>query len=183
MNKPIIRVFAVLLVLFGLLAYFTTRWTVIDRAALAESLEEAVEARRDDRFVSASIHVSDGSGSYAQATSHGFADYYDFVQYDEDGPVKVEGYYTDYVGEKAVEYAGELAGGGAPFFMWVSHFAPHPARERATCESEVCGVAPPRPSPRASLRRSGPPCSHYALQPLCLAAVTSWSPWRVARRF
>jgi len=37
MNKPIIRVFAVLLVLFGLLAYFTTRWTVIDRAQLQDN--------------------------------------------------------------------------------------------------------------------------------------------------
>ncbi len=49
-------------------------WTAEDRANLAEKLETAVDATRDDRFVSASIHVSDGSGSHAQATSHGFAE-------------------------------------------------------------------------------------------------------------
>ncbi len=85
--------------------------------------------------------------SVFNATSHGFADYYDFVQYDEDGPVRVDGYYTDYVGEKAVEYAAELGAGDDPFFMWVSHFAPHPARERETCERATCGLVPPRPSP------------------------------------
>ncbi|ANH37517.1 Choline-sulfatase [Nocardioides dokdonensis FR1436] len=91
------------------------------------------------------------------ATSHGFADYYDFVQYDEDGPVQVEGYYTDYVGEKAVEYVDRLAGSDDPFFLWVSHFAPHPARERDTCKSETCGLVPPRPSPaqREEQRRTG----------------------------
>ncbi len=91
------------------------------------------------------------------ATSHGFADYYDFVQYDEDGPVQVEGYYTDYVGEKAVEYVDRLAESDDPFFMWVSHFAPHPARERDTCKSETCGLVPPRPSPaqREEQRRTG----------------------------
>ncbi|GHJ60583.1 sulfatase [Nocardioides sp. OK12] len=86
--------------------------------------------------------------SIFNATSHGFADYYDFVQYDEDEAVQVDGYYTDYIGEKAVEYAADLADGDDPFFMWVSHFAPHPARQRSTCKSETCGTEPPLPSPQ-----------------------------------
>ena len=53
MNKPIIRVFAVLLVLFGLLAYFTTRWTVIDRAALQDNPQNKRELLAQQRIASA----------------------------------------------------------------------------------------------------------------------------------
>ncbi len=31
------------------------------------------------------------------ATSHGYADYYDFIQFEQDRKVEVEGYYTDYL--------------------------------------------------------------------------------------
>jgi PmbA protein len=50
------------------------RFTPADRAARVAALEDAVLARRDDRFVSATAHISDGSGHYAQVTSHGFSD-------------------------------------------------------------------------------------------------------------
>jgi N-acetylglucosamine-6-sulfatase len=83
------------------------------------------------------------------ATSHGFADYYDFKQFDGDEVVDVEGYYTDYIGEKAVEYVDELSQDDEPFFMWVSHFAPHPSRRRDTCDKDTCGLEPPRSSPSA----------------------------------
>ena len=49
-------------------------WSAEDRGALAEALERAVLARRGDDFVSATVSVTDGSGSTAQVTSHGFSD-------------------------------------------------------------------------------------------------------------
>jgi len=38
-NGPIIRVFGVVLVLFAVLMYFTTRWTVIERDALQDRVQ------------------------------------------------------------------------------------------------------------------------------------------------
>ena len=61
MNKPIIRVFAVLLVLFGLLAYFTTRWTVIDRAALQENPQNKRELLAQQRIARGTIAADDGT--------------------------------------------------------------------------------------------------------------------------
>lgn len=49
-------------------------WTADNRAALAEKLEEALLAQKGDNFVSGSVHVADGSGKYAQVTSHGFSE-------------------------------------------------------------------------------------------------------------
>jgi len=61
MNKPIIRVFAVLLVLFGLLAYFTTRWTVIDRAALQDNPQNKRELLAQQRIARGSILAASGT--------------------------------------------------------------------------------------------------------------------------
>lgn len=61
MNKPIIRVFALLLVLFGLLAYFTTRWTVIDRAALQDNPQNKRELLAQQRVARGSIEAATGT--------------------------------------------------------------------------------------------------------------------------
>lgn len=53
-------------------SWFTT--TSADRARWCEELEEATLALRDDRFVSAEAHTSDGESTSAVVTSHGFAD-------------------------------------------------------------------------------------------------------------
>jgi len=91
------------------------------------------------------------------ATSHGYADYYKFVQYDNGELTRVPGYYTDYLSEKAVEYAHQLSSYDAPFFMWVSHFGPHPAKGREGCHDESCKNGPPKMSPgyRAMTRLTG----------------------------
>lgn len=91
------------------------------------------------------------------ATSHGYADYYKFVQYDNGTVERVPGYYTDYLSQKAVEYAHQLSGYDAPFFMWVSHFAPHPSKGREGCDDPSCKNGPPKMSPgyRALSRLAG----------------------------
>jgi len=90
------------------------------------------------------------------ATSFGFSDYYDFVQLDEGEKTVVEGYYTDYVAEKSVEYVDRLAAEDKPFFMWVSHFAPHPSKIR-NCSGAECGKTKPLMSPsyRAQTKETG----------------------------
>lgn len=91
------------------------------------------------------------------ATSHGYADYYKFVQYDNGELARIPGYYTDYLSEKAVEYAHQLSSYDAPFFMWVSHFGPHPAKGREGCHDSSCKNGPPKMSPgyRAMTRLTG----------------------------
>ncbi len=91
------------------------------------------------------------------ATSHGYSDYYDFVQFDNGESVQVPGYYTDYLSEKAVEYAHRLSGYDAPFFMWVSHFGPHPSKGREGCHDPSCRIGPPKLSPgyRSMARLTG----------------------------
>ena len=37
MNPPVLRLFGLFVVLFGVLVVFTTRWTVIEAAALREN--------------------------------------------------------------------------------------------------------------------------------------------------
>ncbi|MCB9682811.1 MAG: TldD/PmbA family protein [Alphaproteobacteria bacterium] len=59
------------------LDHFDPAWkafTPADRATLAQQLEDAVLARRDDDFISATVSASDGWGRHVQVTSHGFAD-------------------------------------------------------------------------------------------------------------
>ncbi len=53
-------------------AWFT--FTADERGAWAEALEAATLALADQRLISAEAHVSDGQGSAAVVTSHGFAD-------------------------------------------------------------------------------------------------------------
>lgn len=91
------------------------------------------------------------------ATSHGYADYYKFVQYDNGSVERVDGYYTDYLAQKAVDYVSQLSSYDAPFFMWVSHFAPHPAKGREGCDDPSCKNTPPKMSPgyRALSRLAG----------------------------
>ncbi|MSX02258.1 MAG: hypothetical protein F2813_03750 [Actinobacteria bacterium] len=61
MNKPIIRVFAVLLVLFGLLAYFTTRWTVVDRAQLQDNPQNKRQLLAQQKIARGSISAASGT--------------------------------------------------------------------------------------------------------------------------
>ena len=91
------------------------------------------------------------------ATSHGYADYYKFVQYDNGSVARIPGYYTDYLSEKSVQYAHQLSSYDAPFFMWVSHFGPHPAKGREGCHDASCKEGPPKMSPgyRAMTRLTG----------------------------
>ncbi len=60
MNKPIIRVFAVLLLLFGLLAYFTTRWTVLDRTDLQANPQNKRELLAQQKIERGSINAENG---------------------------------------------------------------------------------------------------------------------------
>jgi N-acetylglucosamine-6-sulfatase len=67
----------------------------------------------------------------------GYADYYNFGQYNDGDPTYVrDTYYTDYVAERSADYARRLAAEDAPFFMWVSHFGPHSA-QRFDCKDET----------------------------------------------
>jgi peptidoglycan glycosyltransferase len=61
MNKPIIRVFALLLVLFGLLGYFTTRWTVIDRAQLQDNPQNKRQLLAQQKIERGSIIAAPGT--------------------------------------------------------------------------------------------------------------------------
>lgn len=89
------------------------------------------------------------------ASSHGFSDYVDFHQYDNGRRVRVPGYYTDYVSQRTVDYAHELSRADAPFFLWVSHFAPHAARKTPDClAGETCTLRPPLLSPAQNLQRA-----------------------------
>jgi arylsulfatase A-like enzyme len=90
----------------------------------------------------------DPGWTHFNATSHGHADYVRFKQWNEDGIEDVKGHYTDYLAREAVDDVRTLSGYDAPFFLWVSHFAPHPARRRDTCGQSTCGKEPPRLSPR-----------------------------------
>lgn len=90
-------------------------------------------------------------------TSGGYSDYYDFGQYNDGKPIEVPGYYTDYLNQTAVEYAKKLSDYQAPFFMWVSHFAPH-STQGGGCDKGggKCKTAP-KLSPRyeAAYRSTG----------------------------
>lgn len=61
--------------------------TADDRADWCERLERAVLARKDDRFISASVDFSDGGGKHTQVTSHGFADVTDGAWFSFGGSV------------------------------------------------------------------------------------------------
>ena len=88
------------------------------------------------------------------ATTHGYADYYDFTQLTNGagttGPQgqmeDIEGYYTDYLNRAGVDYLHQLSGYDAPFFAWFSHFAPHSVRKPG--ERGEDGHHPPALSPK-----------------------------------
>ena len=61
MNGPILRVFGVVLLLFGVLIYFTTRWTVIERDALRDNPRNKRALLDQQRVARGSIIAADGS--------------------------------------------------------------------------------------------------------------------------
>ncbi len=61
MNAPIVRVFAVLLVLFGVLVYFTTRWTLIERDELADNPQNKRALIAQQRIARGAIAAADGT--------------------------------------------------------------------------------------------------------------------------
>ncbi len=61
MNKPIIRVFGVVLVLFALLVAFTSRWTVVDRTELQDNPQNKRALLAQEKIARGSIVAADGS--------------------------------------------------------------------------------------------------------------------------
>lgn len=72
--------------------------------------------------------------------------YYKYSMYNSGSPVTPGEYLPDYVTERGSDYLHELADGSAPFFLWVSHFAPH-----GYCEPNA-GVQCNHPRPQVALR-------------------------------
>lgn len=60
MNKPIIRVFGVTLVLFGLLAFFTFRWTVLEQNELEDNPQNKRALLAQQKIKRGSIYGGDG---------------------------------------------------------------------------------------------------------------------------
>ncbi|MBF4161170.1 sulfatase family protein [Nocardioides acrostichi] len=89
------------------------------------------------------------------ASTHGFSNYYDFTQFEQDHVEHVKGYYTDYVADKTVEYLHDLHESDKPFFMWVSHFAPHAKAGGPGCHDSACRHGPPPMSPSYRLQAKG----------------------------
>ncbi|CAB4914216.1 unannotated protein [freshwater metagenome] len=61
MNRPIIRVFGVVLVLFGLLVFFTTKWTVLSRDELRDNPLNKRALIAQQRIARGSIAAADGT--------------------------------------------------------------------------------------------------------------------------
>ena len=61
MNGPIIRVFGVTLVLFGLLAFFTLRWTVLERNELEDNPQNKRALLAQQKIKRGSIFAGDGT--------------------------------------------------------------------------------------------------------------------------
>ena len=61
MNAPLVRTFGVLVVLFAVLAYFTARWTVIDRASLQDNPKNARTLLAQQKIARGAIYAADGS--------------------------------------------------------------------------------------------------------------------------
>lgn len=61
MNAPIVRIFGVVLALFGVLAFFTTRWTVIERDSLQDNPRNKRALLQQQRVARGTIIAADGS--------------------------------------------------------------------------------------------------------------------------
>ena len=61
MNGPIIRVFGVTLVLFALLAFFTLRWTVLERNELEDNPQNKRALLAQQKIKRGSIYAADGT--------------------------------------------------------------------------------------------------------------------------
>ena len=61
MNGPIIRVFGVVLALFGVLVFFTTRWTVIERDDLRDNPRNKRALLEQERIARGAIIAACGS--------------------------------------------------------------------------------------------------------------------------
>ncbi len=61
MNGPIVRVFGVVLVLFALLAFFTARWTIIDRSKLQDNPQNKRALLAQEKIARGAIFAGDGT--------------------------------------------------------------------------------------------------------------------------
>ena len=111
MNQPIARLFALVLVMFGLLVAFTSRWTVFEASALRENPNNRRPGLEAQRVQRGSIVADDSTTVLADSTrgSDGiFARHYPFNQLFE----PALGYYDPYNGRTGLESFrnGVLAG-------------------------------------------------------------------------
>src|SRR4051795_4221694 len=60
MNAPIFRIYVLILVLFGLLVYFTSKWTVFDADSLAQQNANRRPLIESQQIPRGSITTSDG---------------------------------------------------------------------------------------------------------------------------
>jgi penicillin-binding protein A len=61
MNAPLVRTFGVLVVLFGVLVFFTAKWTVIDRSQLQDNPKNRRALLEQQRIARGTIYAADGS--------------------------------------------------------------------------------------------------------------------------
>ena len=61
MNGPLVRTFAVLLALFGVLVFFTARWTVLDRDQLQDNPKNRRALLEQQRIARGPIYAADGA--------------------------------------------------------------------------------------------------------------------------
>jgi len=109
-NGPIIRVFSVVLLLFGVLMYFTTRWTVIERDGLRDNPLNKRALLEEQRVHRGAIIAADGS-TLARSTRRRDATY--SRRYPQDGRfAQTVGYAFLSPGNAGLErqYNGELLG-------------------------------------------------------------------------
>ena len=69
MNAPITRTFAIMLALFGVLAFFTARWTVIDRSTLQDNPKNTRALLEQQRIARGAIYAADGT-TLARSIKH-----------------------------------------------------------------------------------------------------------------
>ena len=61
MNAPLVRTFGVLMALFGVLVFFTAKWTVIDREQLQDNPKNRRALLEQQRIARGAIYAADGS--------------------------------------------------------------------------------------------------------------------------
>ena len=114
MNQPIARLFVLVLVLFGLLAAFTSRWTVFQASALRDNANNARPGLESQRVQRGTILAGDGSSVLADSVRGAdgvFSRRYPFKQLF----TPALGYYDPYNGRTGLEaYRNGVLAGSPP---------------------------------------------------------------------